>query len=91
MKISTVLKIVALLLVLVFLVMFVFENLDPVRIWIPLFKGRQCGLIFIILTAYLIGMSNAVWIMARISAVMKKKQKASEAAQEKEELFEDEA
>ncbi len=90
MKISTVVKIITLLLLLTFLGMFIFENLDPVPIWIPLFKGRHCGLIFIILAAYLAGASNSVWVMTHISARIKKKQKMRELMDENAELFEDE-
>ncbi|HBR14164.1 MAG TPA: hypothetical protein DD723_01285 [Candidatus Omnitrophica bacterium] len=91
MKIKTVLKIIALLLILTFLGMFIFENLTPVPIWIPLFRGRQCGLIVIILISYLIGASNIFWFMVHIGAKMKKKRKLSELVEEDEELFEDEA
>ncbi|MBF0123279.1 MAG: hypothetical protein HQL21_07755 [Candidatus Omnitrophica bacterium] len=91
MKPTTVLKIILGFLVLVLLVFFVFENLDPVRIWIPLFKGRQCGLIYIIGVSYLIGVSNMFWLMVHFGARMKKKQAAKEVTEDGQELFEDEA
>ena len=92
MNIKTVLKIILGLLAFIFLGMFVFENLDPVRIWLPLIKNRQCGLIYIILIAYLIGVSNMFWIMVHFGARMKRKQQAAaNLAEEGQELFEDEA
>ena len=91
MKLMTVIKIILGLLFIVFFGMFVFENIDPVRIWIPLFKGRQCGLIYIILVSYIIGVSNMFWFMVHFGAKMKSKQKLREVEDEGGELFEDEA
>ena len=91
MKIQTVLKIIALLLAVIFLGMFIFENLDPVPIWIPLFKGRHCGLIYIIVVSYLIGLSNMFWFMVHMGSRMKKKKQLNEPADDEQELFEDEA
>ncbi|MBF0330855.1 MAG: hypothetical protein HQL17_02880 [Candidatus Omnitrophica bacterium] len=89
MKIATVIKIIVGLLFIVFIGMFIFENLDPVRIWIPLFKNRQCGLIYIIAASYLIGVSNMFWFMVHFGSKMKKKEKVAE-IEDGQELFEDE-
>lgn len=90
MKVSTVLKIALFLLVFTLFGMFIFENLDPVSIWIPLFKGRQFSLILIIAIAYFLGVSNAVWVMLHFGAKMRKRQKMLEAeAEQSEVLFED--
>ncbi|MBF0569188.1 MAG: hypothetical protein HQL18_00205 [Candidatus Omnitrophica bacterium] len=91
MKVATVLKIIAGLLVVVFFGFFVFENLDPVRIWLPLIKNRQCGLIYIIAISYIIGLSNMFWLMVHFGARMKRKQQEGAAVEEGQELFEDEA
>ena len=92
MKLTTVFKIILGLLFVVFLGMFIFENIDPVRIWIPLFKGRQCGLIYIILVSYVIGVSNMFWFMVHFGSKMKRKQKLTELKEQEQEqeLFEDE-
>ncbi len=91
MKITTVFKIILGLLAIVFMGMFVFENIDPVRIWIPLFKGRQCGLIYIIAVSYLLGVSNMFWFMVHFGSKMKRKKKALEdQIEEGQELFQDE-
>ncbi|MBF0594570.1 MAG: hypothetical protein HQL22_06350 [Candidatus Omnitrophica bacterium] len=91
MKINLILKILAFILFLLFMGMFIFENLDPVRIWIPFFKGRQFGLIYIIGITYVIGLSNMFWVMVHFGARMKRKQQAVEAEEDDGELFEDEA
>ncbi|MBF0486453.1 MAG: hypothetical protein HQL16_08070 [Candidatus Omnitrophica bacterium] len=92
MKVQTVIKIIAGLVAVIFFGFFVFENLDPVRIWLPLIKNRQCGLIYIILVSYLLGVSNMFWLMVHFGSRMKRKQKIlEEAAEDGQELFEDEA
>ncbi|MBF0386928.1 MAG: hypothetical protein HQL20_03635 [Candidatus Omnitrophica bacterium] len=91
MKIKLILKIIAVLLFLLFMGMFIFENLEPVRIWIPFFKGRQCGLIIIIAISYLLGLSNMFWVMVHFGSKMRKKRQALEAKEDDGELFEDEA
>ncbi|MBF0479892.1 MAG: hypothetical protein HQL26_10460 [Candidatus Omnitrophica bacterium] len=91
MKASQVLKIILVFFLLMLLGMFIFENIDPVPIWIPFFKGRRFGLIFIIVLFYILGALSAVWVMSRIGANMKKKMKLRELSEEDEELFEDEA
>ncbi|MBF0511559.1 MAG: hypothetical protein HQL13_04430 [Candidatus Omnitrophica bacterium] len=91
MKVKTVIKIIAGLLAVIFLGFFIFENSDPVRIWLPLVKNRQCGLIYIIMISYLLGISNMFWIMTHFGARMKQKRKLSENVEEGQELFEDEA
>ncbi|MBF0571462.1 MAG: hypothetical protein HQL12_06270 [Candidatus Omnitrophica bacterium] len=91
MKVKTVIKIIAGILAFIFLGFFVFENSDPVRIWIPLIKNRQCGLIYIIAISYLLGISNMFWLMTHFGAKMKKKRQVSESTEEGQELFEDEA
>ncbi|MBF0477902.1 MAG: hypothetical protein HQL26_00300 [Candidatus Omnitrophica bacterium] len=91
MKASSVFKIIAIFFVVMLAGMFIFENIDPVPIWIPFFKGRRFGLIFIILASYILGVLTAVWVMKRIGANMKKQIKLRELAEEEEELFEDEA
>jgi len=73
------------------MVFFVFENLDPVTIWIPLFKGRHIGLIYIILAFYLVGITNALWIVTFIGIERKKRAKLEEIPDKDKSLFEDEA
>lgn len=91
MKMPMALKIAGGLLIVTLVGMFIFENLEPVKIWIPLFKGRRYGLVFIILTAYLLGVFSAIWIMLSVGFKRRKKRKLLELAEEQEqELFEDE-
>lgn len=91
MKIQLILKIVAVLLAFLFLGMFIFENFEPVRIWIPFLKNRQCGLIIIIAVSYVIGASNMFWVMVHFGAQMKRRKLAVETKEDDGELFEDEA
>ena len=90
MRFSTVLKIIAGLIFLMLLVFFVFENLDPVVIWLPLIKDRHFGLIYIILACYLLGASNAFWMITAIGAQRKKRMKLQAVPDHEQSLFEDE-
>jgi len=72
------------------MVFFVFENLDPVTIWIPLIKERHFGLIYIILVFYVIGISNAFWVITLVGAQRKKMMKSREVPESEQSLFEDE-
>ena len=91
MRFSTVLKIIAGIVVLIMMVFFVFENLDPVMIWIPLFKGRHIGLIYIIMLFYILGMTSSFWIMTMLGIKRKKMMKLAEIPDSEQSLFEDEA
>ncbi|MBF0503614.1 MAG: hypothetical protein HQL14_00790 [Candidatus Omnitrophica bacterium] len=91
MKVKTVIKIIAGLLAIILLGFFIFENSDPVRIWLPLIKNRQCGLIYIIAISYLLGISNMFWLMTHFGAKLKQRRKLAESTEEGQELFEDEA
>jgi len=90
MKIKLILKILAFLLFALFMGMFIFENFEPVRIWIPFLKNRQCGLIIIIGVSYVIGASNMFWVMVHFGSLMKRKQQAVAAEEDDGELFQDE-
>jgi uncharacterized integral membrane protein len=90
MRTSTVIKIISFILFLVLMIFFVFENLDPVTIWIPLFKGRHIGLIYIILVSYAFGLSSAMWGMTFFRAEMRRRQRQEEVPEEDQPLFEDE-
>ena len=91
MKTTTIIKIAAGLIVLILMVFFVYENLDPIPIWIPFVKGRHFGLIYIILTFYLIGATNAAWVMVLIGRHRRRRAKLEEVPEHKQMLFEDEA
>ena len=90
MRFPTVMKIVAGLIFLILLVFFVFENLDPVTIWIPMVRGRHFGLIYIILAFYLLGASNAFWMITYIGAERRKRLKLKVVPESEQSLFEDE-
>ncbi|MBF0521954.1 MAG: hypothetical protein HQL24_02740 [Candidatus Omnitrophica bacterium] len=90
MRMLTVMKVIGIILGLVLMVFFIFENTDPVTIWIPLFKGRHIGLIYIIWAAYLLGMLNAFWIITLVGARLKKKRKMEAIPEGEEVLFQDE-
>lgn len=91
MRFSTVIKIILGLVFLILMVFFVFENLDPVTIWIPLFKGRHIGLIYIIVLFYALGMTSSFWIMTLIGIGQRRKMKLEEVPESEQSLFEDEA
>jgi len=90
MRFSTVVKMIAGLLFLILIIFFVFENLDPVMIWIPFIKDRHFGLIYIILVFYLLGISNAFWVITFVGAERKKRLKLKEIPEAEQSLFEDE-
>jgi len=90
MRISTVLKVIAGIIVLILMAFFVFENLDPVTIWIPMIKDRSFGLIYIILVFYALGVSNAIWVITIIGAHRRKRMKLEVVAGHDQSLFEDE-
>ena len=90
MKFSTVIKIIAGLVFLMLMVFFIFENLDPVTIWIPLVKDRHFGLIYIILAFYLLGASNAFWMITYVGSERKKRMKLKVVPEGEQSLFEDE-
>jgi len=90
MRFSTVIKIIAGLIFLMLMVFFVFENLDPVTIWLPLIKDRHFGLIYIILAFYLLGASNAFWVITYAGAKRRKKMKLQVVPDSEQSLFEDE-
>ena len=90
MRTSTIIKIIVGFIFLVLMVFFVFENIDPVPIWIPMFKVRQIGLIYIILGAYLIGASNAFWVLTIIANERKRRAKLEEIPEKDQALFEEE-
>ena len=73
MKKMTVIKGVMLFLIAVFLVMFVIENFDPVPLYIPFLKGRNVGMMYIVLAAYLLGFATAFIAMRNIGAGDRKK------------------
>lgn len=91
MKLFTIIKSLIVLLFLVLMVFFVFENNDPVHVWIPFFKGRHIGLIYIMLAFYVIGITNALWVVAFIGAERRKRMKLQNVPVTEQSLFEDEA
>ncbi|MBF0531977.1 MAG: hypothetical protein HQL23_02650 [Candidatus Omnitrophica bacterium] len=90
MRTATVIKIIFGVLFLLLMVFFIFENLDPVPIWIPMFKGRRIGMIYIILASYVFGFATAMWGMTVIGREIKRQQKAAEVPESEQALFEDE-
>jgi len=91
MRFSTVIKIIAAIIILILMVFFVFENNEPVRIWIPLIKDRQFGLIYIILAFYALGMTSSFWIITFIGIERKRRMKLEQVPDKDQSLFEDEA
>ena len=90
MKFLTVIKIFIILLLVMLMVFFVFENLEPVTVWIPLFKGRHFGLIYIILASYVWGIANTLWMVTYIGSQRKKILKSKVIPEGEQSLFEDE-
>ena len=89
MKKISVIKGVMLFLIAVFLVMFIIENFDPVPLYIPFLKGRNIGMMFIILAAYILGAATVFMAMRNIGAG-ERKRKESDEPDESEELYDEE-
>ncbi|MBF0384275.1 MAG: hypothetical protein HQL27_00235 [Candidatus Omnitrophica bacterium] len=90
MRAATVFKITSFSLLVILLVFFIFENVDPVRIWIPLFKGRHIGLIYIILASFFLGVISTLWTFTIIGGEIKRRKKLEELPEDEKPLFEDE-
>lgn len=91
MKVTLVIKIIVLLFILTFMVMFFIENRDPVPMYFPIIKARHVGLTFIMLGAYAMGIASSALFITLIGAKIKKKRKLQELLEEeKGELFEEE-
>lgn len=89
MRVFLLIKIMILLIVLIFMFLFFTENMDPVKIYFPVIRGRHIGLVFIMFGSYCMGILStllSVWILG---IKIKKRRKLSE-ANEEEELFEEE-
>lgn len=83
-------KIIIILLMLIFAVMFFIENMDPVPIYFPIFKGHKVGLIFIMFGSYSMGMLTMFGIINTVGAKIRKKRRLHESKEGQEELFEEE-
>lgn len=89
MKKMTVIKGVTLFLIVIFLVMFIIENFDPVPLYVPFLKGRKVSMMFIIMAAYLLGIATAFVAMKNIGSGGRKNSKPDEAS-DSEELYDEE-
>ncbi|MBF0494524.1 MAG: hypothetical protein HQL28_05275 [Candidatus Omnitrophica bacterium] len=85
-------RVVFLVLILLFMVMFFVENMDPVQVYFPMIKGRHCGLIFIMMGSYFMGVLSSFLFITIIGGKIRKKMKPKAPAeeQEEEELFDEE-
>ncbi|MBF0217225.1 MAG: hypothetical protein HQL30_09570 [Candidatus Omnitrophica bacterium] len=92
MKRITGIKLFVGLLLALFAIMFFVENMDPVPIYFPIFKGRRFGLIFIMGFSYIMGMASMFFIMTKIGGKLREMRKKKEAmtSPEEEELFDEE-
>ena len=89
MRTMTIIKVIFTFFCLMLMGFFVYENLEPIPIWIPFVKDRHIGLIYIILIVYLIGVFNAVWAVIWIGGQRKKRMKLEEIPEHEQVLFED--
>ena len=91
MKKMTAIKMMIIVIVLLFAVMFIIENMDPVSLYFPILRGQRFGLIFIMFASYISGFMTAVLVLKRLAAKMRKKRELEEAINnENEELFSEE-
>ncbi len=83
-------KIIIIILMLTFTVMFFIENMDPVPLYFPMLKGRKIGLIFIMFGSYFLGAVTTLGIVTVVGAKIKKKRKLQELGEDQKELFDEE-
>lgn len=83
-------KIIIIILMLTFTVMFFIENMDPVPFYFPFLKDRKVGLIFIMFGAYLLGAVTTFGIVTVVGAKIKKRRKLQELGEDQKELFDEE-
>lgn len=83
-------KIIIILLMLTFTVIFFIENMDPVPMYMPIVKVRKVGLIFIMLASYCMGALTTFVVITGVGVKIRKKRKLQELGEDQEELFEDE-
>jgi len=89
MKKMSAIKGVMLFLIVVFLVMFIIENFDPVPLYIPFLKGRNVGMMYIVLAAYLLGAATVLVAMRNVGAGDRKKRELNK-DDVSEELYDEE-
>lgn len=82
-------KIIIILIILGFTVMFFIENMDPVPMYVPVLKIRKVGLIYIMFTSYLMGAITTFAIIVTVGAKIRKRRKLQELSEDKQELFEE--
>ncbi|MBF0618638.1 MAG: hypothetical protein HQL19_00560 [Candidatus Omnitrophica bacterium] len=90
MKFATVAKIVIGVFILICMIMFVVDNLEPVQVFFPIIRGKRIGLTFIIFGSYMMGAITSMIVMTRVGAAIRDKRKSEEVPEEEQELFEEE-
>ena len=88
MRVSTIIKIILLILALIFMALFVSENMEPVRFYCPVIRAHKVELVYIMLGSFFLGVITAFLIAGIIGSKMKKTE--AEEVDEDEELFEEE-
>lgn len=83
-------KIIVIILILTFTLIFFIENMDPVPIYCPIIKGRKVGLIFIMLGSYFLGALTTLGIVTTVGAGIRKKRRLRQLSEDQEELFDEE-
>ena len=90
MKVATSIKLVLYFSVLILAIIFFLQNTGPVGIQVPFGRAYQPGLIYILLSAFTLGIVTTLSIVFMISAKIKKKRLLIEQKEaESEELFEE--
>jgi uncharacterized integral membrane protein len=80
---------IVILLTLTFAVIFVMENMHPVPLYLPILKGCNLRLIFILLGSYILGAVTTLGIVTSVGATLKKKRKLEEMEEDHKELFDE--
>lgn len=89
MRVLALIKIIMLLIILIFMLLFFTENMDPVKIYFPVLRGRHIGLVFIMFGSYCMGILSTLLFIGILGRKIKKRRERSE-SDEEEELFEEE-
>jgi uncharacterized integral membrane protein len=88
MRVSTAFKLLFGILAVVFVTLFFLQNRTPAHVMLPFEHSFRCGLIYLLLGAYLLGVISTMAAVVAISRKYKKAKKLQEQA-EAEELLDD--
>jgi uncharacterized integral membrane protein len=83
-------KIIIIILMLTFTVIFFMENMDPVALYIPILRGCKVGLVFIMFGSYFLGTVTTLGIITLVGSKIRKRRRLQELSEDQKELFDEE-